>query len=104
MVVVVVQCSCPDAASAARIARQLVEERLAACVQASAGVVSTYRWGGDIRTDTEVVLLIKTTRDRLDALKARLPELHPYEVPELLVLEVTGGLKPYLDWVAAETQ
>ncbi len=104
MTVVVVQCSCPDGETAARIARQLVEERLAACVQAIPGVASTYRWEGDIRTDTEVLLLIKTTRERVESLNARLPELHPYDVPELLVVEVTGGLQPYLLWVAAETK
>lgn len=104
MSVIVAQCSCPDGDTAGRIARALVEERLAACVQAISGVTSTYRWKGDIRSDPEVVLLIKTTRDRLDALKARLPALHPYEMPELLVVDVSGGLQPYLDWLVAETK
>jgi periplasmic divalent cation tolerance protein len=102
--VVIVHCTCPGAASAATIARQLVEERLAACVQAIPGAVSTYRWEGAIRTDTEVLLLIKTPRTRLAALLQRLPALHPYEVPELLVLDATGGLPAYLDWVTAETK
>jgi len=104
MFIVVAHCSCPDADTAARIARQLVEERLAACVQAIPGVASTYRSAGEIRTDTEVLLLIKTTRARLDALKDRLMALHPHDVPELVVLDATDGLPAYLDWVVAETK
>lgn len=103
MSVVIAHCSCPDAETAARIARALVEERLAACVQRIAGVVSTYRWEGTLHVDNEVLLLIKTTRARLDALKARLPALHPYEVPELLVLDAVDGLPAYLGWVADVT-
>ncbi len=103
MSVVIVQCSCPDAETAARIARVLVEERLAACVQAVAGVASTYRWEGRVRADTEVLLLIKTTRSRLDALQARLPALHPYATPECIAIDVVAGLDRYLAWVEAET-
>jgi periplasmic divalent cation tolerance protein len=104
MSVLVAHCSCPDAETAARIARQLVEERLAACVQAIAGVTSTYRWQGEIHSDTEVLLLIKTTRARLGALKARLPDLHPYDLPELIAVDAVGGLDAYLAWVEGETQ
>jgi periplasmic divalent cation tolerance protein len=103
MSAVIAHCSCPDAETAARIARVLVEERLAACVQAIASVRSTYRWQGTLHTDAEVLLLIKTTRRRLDALKARLPGLHPYDVPELLVLEAVDGLPAYLDWLESAT-
>ena len=103
MSAVIVHCSCPDAASAANIARALVDERLAACVQTIAGVVSTYRWEGQVRTKPEVLLLIKTTRDRLDAIKARLPALHPYAVPELVAVDVIGGLDVYLHWIEAQT-
>ncbi len=103
MSVVIVHCSCPDAQTASRIARVLVEERLAACVQAIPGVASTYRWEGTVRTDAEVLLLIKTTRARLDALKARLPALHPYAAPELIAVDVVGGLDAYLDWIETET-
>lgn len=94
-------CSCPDEATAARIARALVEDRLAACVNRLPGVRSTYRWQGAVHDDAEVLLLIKTTRGRLPALRERLPALHPYELPELIAVEVTGGLPAYLDWVAA---
>lgn len=95
--------TCPDAETAARIARALVEERLAACVSRIPGMASTYRWQDEIREDAEVWLLIKTTRDRFDALRGRLVELHPYEVPELLAIEVVDGHPAYLDWIATAT-
>ena len=95
--------TCPDAGTAARVARALVAERLAACVNRVPGVASTFRWQGEIHDDAEVLLLIKTTRDRFDALRRRLVELHPYEVPELIALEVADGLPGYLDWLVRET-
>ncbi|MBO9664354.1 divalent-cation tolerance protein CutA [Dokdonella sp.] len=103
MSTVVALCSCPDSETAARIARVLVEERLAACVQALPGIVSTYRWQGAVQQETEVLLLIKTTRERFDELKARLPDLHPYDVPELIAVDAIDGLGAYLDWIAAAT-
>ncbi len=96
--------TCPDAASADRIATALVEERLAACINVLAGVHSTYRWQGRVQRDDEVLLVIKTTADRLDALRERLPGLHPYELPELVAVEAAGGLPAYLDWIATETR
>ncbi len=95
--------TCPDADSAARIARALVEERLAACVNRVTGVASTYRWQGAVHDDAEVLLLIKTTRSRFERLRARLLELHPYAVPELIALEIGAGSPAYLDWLAAQT-
>jgi periplasmic divalent cation tolerance protein len=95
--------TCPDAETAARVAHALVAERLAACVNQVPGVVSTYRWEGQIHDDAEVLLLIKTTRERFDALRERLVGLHPYEVPELIALDITDGLPTYLDWLHAET-
>jgi periplasmic divalent cation tolerance protein len=95
-------CTTPDEETAARLARALVEERLAACVSRIAGVRSTYRWDGDIHDGAEVLLLIKTTRERFDALKSRLPGLHPYDTPELIAFEAADGLAAYLGWVAAE--
>ncbi len=94
--------TCPDADTAARIARALVEERLAACVGALPGLVSTYRWQGRVEQAGEVQLLIKTSAGRLDALVARLAQLHPYELPEILAVEA-GGLPAYLAWVAEQT-
>jgi periplasmic divalent cation tolerance protein len=95
--------TCPDAETAARIARTLVEERLAACVNQVPGIRSTYRWQGKIHDDAEVLLVIKTTRDHFDALRARLVEMHPYQVPELVALDIADGLPAYLDWLARET-
>ena len=92
--------TCPDVASAERIARVLVEERLAACVSRMPGVTSTYRWEGVIHDAVEVLLLIKTTRERFDALRTRLLALHPYTVPELIALDVAAGSPAYLDWLA----
>lgn len=100
----IVFCTCPNAESAERIARALVEERLAACVNAMGGLVSTYRWKEAIEVDDEVLLLIKTTADRLDALETRLIELHPYEVPELLAIEPVAGSARYLAWLERETR
>jgi periplasmic divalent cation tolerance protein len=103
MSVLLAYSTCPDAASADAIARALVDERLAACVNRLPGVQSTYRWQGRVEQADEVLLLIKTTADRLEALTARLRTLHPYELPELVVVEVRAGLPAYLDWVTAET-
>lgn len=97
-------CTCPDEASAARIADALVEARLAACVSQLTGLRSVYRWQGEIERADEVLLVIKTTPDRLDALTELVRALHPYELPELLAFEVAGGLAAYLDWVAEQTR
>ena len=96
--------TCPDAACAERIATALVEERLAACVNIVPEVASVYRWQGGIERDDELLLVIKTPRERFDALRERLPMLHPYELPELLAVEAVDGLPAYLDWVRAETR
>lgn len=95
--------TCPDAETAARVARTLVEERLAACVNRVPGVASTYRWQGEVHDDAEVLLLVKTTRESFVALRDRLVELHPYEVPELIALAIDDGSPAYLQWIAAET-
>lgn len=84
MPVFLILSTCPDADTAQRLARTLVDERLAACVNLLPGVVSTYHWQGQVEQATEVQLLAKITADRRDALMARLAELHPYELPEIL--------------------
>ena len=86
-------------ADAAALARTLVEERLAACVNVLPPMTSTYRWKGNVETDREQQLLIKTTMGRLGALEARLRVLHPYDVPEFLVLRVSAGSDAYLAWL-----
>jgi periplasmic divalent cation tolerance protein len=87
----------------ATLARTLVEERLAACVNVLPAMQSIYRWEGRIEHASEHQLVIKTSTERVAALTRRLAELHPYEVPEILVLSVEGGGDAYLAWVAAST-
>ena len=82
----------------------LVEERLAACASVLPGLRSVYRWQGAIERADEVLLLIKTTRERIEPLTARVASLHPYELPEVVAVEVAGGLAAYLDWVEEQTR
>ena len=82
------------------IGRTLVEERLAACVSALPPMGSTFRWQGTVTDDAEQQLVIKTLRSQLPALERRLKELHPYDVPEFLVIEVIHGSSSYLAWVS----
>jgi periplasmic divalent cation tolerance protein len=96
-------CTCPDADSAARIARALVEERLAACVNRVPGLASVYRWQGEIHEDSEVLLLIKTRGELFESLRARLVALHPHDVPEVIALDIAAGHAPYLEWLRTET-
>ncbi len=84
-------------------ARTLVEERLAACVNVLPPMRSTYAWKGAVESADERQVVIKTTRDRVPQLEARLKALHPYEVPEFLVLTVTDGSRDYLSWLAEST-
>jgi periplasmic divalent cation tolerance protein len=93
----------PDAGAAERVARTLVEERLIACANLVPGVVSVYRWEGEVRREGEVLLVMKTRSASVAALRERLPEIHPYEVPELVVCEVVDGLPSYCAWVVEET-
>ncbi len=99
---ILVLCTCPDEASATRIAQTLVEERLAACVNRIPGVASTYRWKGRVQNDSEVLLLIKSVRERFDALRERIVALHPYELPEVIAVDIGLCHATYLDWVAKE--
>jgi len=101
----VVLCNCP-AEHAEPLARALLEQRLAACVNLLPGVTSIYRWEGRVCTEPEVTLLIKTASDRVDALREGIVALHPYSVPEIVVLRVDGAASSagYLEWVTAETR
>ncbi|WP_233839891.1 divalent-cation tolerance protein CutA [Dyella sp. 2HG41-7] len=94
-------CTCPNVASATHLAEALVNESLAACVNRIPGIQSTYRWKGEVTTDTEELLLIKTTASRFEALKERVLALHPYELPELIAVPVERGHAAYLEWVRA---
>ncbi len=86
---------------AARLAGTLVEERLAACATLLPSVESIYRWEGQVESATETLVLLKTALDQLPALETRLRELHSYQVPEFLVLNVESGSHAYLDWLFA---
>ena len=88
--------------TAAELAESLVVEGLAACVNRFGGLTSVYKWEGEMKSGTEVLLLIKTPADRCDALTRELADIHPYELPEIVAVPVTAGLPGYLDWVVEE--
>jgi len=94
----------PSPEKAAEVARTLVSEGLAACVNLVGGVRSIYRWKGEVCDDQETLAVIKTTRERFDAMKERLVALHPYEVAEVIAMPVEAGHAPYLEWVAEQTR
>ena len=102
-VAVIVLSTAPSEEIAEHLARSLVDERLAACVNRVPGVQSTYRWEGKVETATEVLLIIKTHSACAPELTRRLQELHPYEVPEVLALPVGAGSAAYLAWIKAAT-
>jgi periplasmic divalent cation tolerance protein len=102
--VVVVLSTFPSADVAATVGRTLVEERLAACVNIVPAVRSIYRWESTIHDDAEALAIIKTTAKRVAAMRDRLVELHPYDVPEAIELPVAGGHPPYLAWVTGEVE
>lgn len=92
----------PDADTAAHIARALVEHQLAACVNLLPTVRSIYRWEGRVCDEAETLAVIKTTAERYAALAAKIAELHPYQVPEVIALPLADGNPPYLAWLAAQ--
>jgi len=95
--------TCPNPETARSIARQLLEKRLVACVNVVPHVTSLYWWEGKIQEDSEVLLVAKTAAERIEELKSVLPTLHPYQVPELVVLAVEDGLPAYLNWILEST-
>lgn len=102
--VCVVLVTAPSQEKAAELAHALVGEKLAACVNLVPGLRSIYRWEGAVEDASEVLLLVKTTHDRFDALHQRVLALHPYDVPEVVKLDVAAGHLPYLDWVRDSTR
>ena len=99
----VVLTNLPDRGAAEKLARELVERRLAACVNVLAECTSVYRWKGAVESAAEVPVLIKTRAALYADLEAAIVELHPYELPEIIALPVLRGLAEYLDWVGSET-
>jgi periplasmic divalent cation tolerance protein len=98
----VVLCTAP-AEVANSIAHALLDSRVIACSNVLPGVESHYRWKGKIETDSESLLILKTTAANVEQLFKELKALHPYEVPEMLALPVAAGSKPYLEWLNSET-
>jgi len=100
---IVVLCTVPDGPTAERLAQGLVEERLAACVNAIPGVKSFYRWQGKLEADEEIQLLIKTRRGRFDELAAWIKTNHPYDVPEIIAIPADQVSDEYLTWAIEQT-
>ena len=96
---IVILTTCAEAVDAERMARALVDGRLAACVNVVPGVRSFYHWKGATQSGEEFLLIIKTSLDLFGALRAEMEKLHPYEVPELLALPVVAGAENYLSWL-----
>ncbi|MDX1556737.1 MAG: divalent-cation tolerance protein CutA [Xanthomonadales bacterium] len=100
----VVLCTCPDDDTASSLARELVETRLAACVNIVPEIRSVFRWQGEVQSEAEALMVVKTTAGRYPALEAWLLDNHPYDVPEVLALPVENALAAYGQWVAAEVE
>lgn len=94
----VVLCTVPDKACAQHIAAEIINERLAACVNIVPGLESVYEWQGEVTYDQEVLLLVKTPPSRYVALQERLLQLHPYDTPEIIAVPVKSGLDAYINW------
>jgi len=92
--------TCPNRRAASRIARALVEERLAACVNILPVAQSVYRWRGKVASAREFLLIIKSLKRAYAKLEKRLRALHPYELPEIITVPITNGSRPYLAWIA----
>ena len=95
----IVLTTCPDEESAQTIARALVEQRLAACVNILPAVQSVYLWKGKIQQDQERLLIIKSTEQQYSKIEQGIRKLHPYELPEIIAVSITNGLNEYLKWL-----
>ncbi len=94
-----VLCSCPDEATAISIAENIVAQRLAACVNILPESYSIYHWQGNVESAKEHMILIKTLQSRYSSLERVIVSLHPYEVPEIIALDINSGLPHYLKWI-----
>lgn len=104
MEAIIVLTNLPDEPSAQSLAEHLVSERLAACVNVLGGCTSIYRWQGQVETAREVPVFIKTRRSLYPAVEEAIRSRHPYELPEIVTVQIGDGLPPYLEWLAAETR
>ncbi|MDH3325344.1 MAG: divalent-cation tolerance protein CutA [Gammaproteobacteria bacterium] len=98
-----VQTSCPDNDSAIVLAQRIIKEKVAACVNVLPPVTSIYEWKGEIKQDSEVLLLIKIQKCRYPDLQALICATHPYELPEVIAVPISEGLPEFLSWIRDET-
>ncbi|CAM8936036.1 unnamed protein product [Rhodiola kirilowii] len=101
---IVVYVTVPNKELGKKLAESIVKEKLAACVNRVPGVESVYQWKGEIQTDSEELLIIKTRESLLEALTEHVKANHEYEVPEVIALPITGGSIPYLEWIKSNTR
>ena len=101
---IMIMTTCPDMPAAEKIANQLVDKRLAACVQIVPGVKSFFHWQGKVENAAEHLLLIKTVSDKYTEIEGIIISLHSYEVPEIITVPVTTGLRDYLTWIDDNTK
>lgn len=94
----------PNRETLVRIGRALVDDRLAACVNILPELTSVYRWEGAVSVAGEALAMVKTTRGLVDSVSRRVVELHPYDVPECIALDIVGGSQPYLSWLQESVQ
>lgn len=94
-----VLCTCPDKATASSIAENIVAQRLVACVNILPGIESIYQWQGNVESAQEHLMLIKTHADKFPALKRSIASMHPYEVPEIIAIDINQGLPEYMQWL-----
>ena len=101
---VVVYTTCGNITEAESIARNLIDSRLAACVNVVPGLLSYYRWQGKVENDAELLLMIKTAGNLIDQVRIALETLHSYDLPEMIVLPIIGGSPDYLEWLEQEVR
>lgn len=99
----IVFCTIDSLTNAKNLAHNLVEDKLAACVNIISGVTSVYEWQGEVSEDSEYLLIIKTKLDLYEKLEQKIKELHPYEVPEIICLKIEEASQSYLDWIDKNT-
>ncbi len=102
--VVVILVTAPDGAQARQLGRRLVEEKLVACVNVMAGVHSIYHWEDALEEADESLMVLKARREDVEVVTKRVQELHPYDVPEVIALDIVAGNAAYTDWIRSETE
>lgn len=96
---IIVLCTAPDNDCAQKIARELVANNLAACCNIIPGLTSIYKWDAKVQQDSELLLMIKSTKHNFELIKEKIKTLHPYKIPEIISVDITQGSKQYIDWI-----